>query len=99
MRFDEIDVAGCADRRAVRDAIFVGRGGVAQPRAGQIHGREAVVVELDVVLQWRIGVGQEFVDHDRAHRISADGFGASGRTVDGVAGRPGEDALLAVAGA
>ena len=78
LRLDEMDVARRPEDGAVGDAILVGCGGVAQPGAGQIYWREAVVVQLNVVLQRKIGVGKEFIDDHRAYGISADWFGAAG---------------------
>ena len=88
-RLREINEAGRTDGGAVRNAKFVGGRIVAQPAAGQVDRRSAVVVEFEVIDFRQVGVGQEFVDHHVAEGVEFDPVGSSGGTADGIAGPPG----------
>ncbi len=69
---------------------------VREDAVAQVHRTGAVIKQLDVVLQRRVRMREDFVDQDRAARIGSGRVRRSGRTAHPIAGGPGPRFALAV---
>ena len=67
---------------------------VGEPGAGKVHGRVAVIVQFQRIVQRRIGVCQPFVDDDGINGLTTDRIGAAGRAIDTIALRPRADVIF-----
>ena len=75
---------------------FVGARIVRDDAAGDAHCLSAVVEQLDVIELRIIGVGEEFVDQNRAIRIGGSRFGCFRSAAKDIAGVPGLRIVLAI---
>src|SRR5207247_11397495 len=80
-----------------REDELVGLRVVRENAAAEVYRRVPVVVELDKVDLRQIGVGQEFIDEDRAVGVCGKALRGARCATDGVAGLPGARVTLAIA--
>ena len=81
---------------AGRNHELVGGRIIREDAAGDVGRLRTVVVQLDVVVVRRIGVGEEFIDDHVAQRVGRDWVQATGRAADGIARGPSKRVVLAV---
>jgi hypothetical protein len=60
----EDDEPAGGDRRVGEDREMIRGGGIGKEAAGNVDWLIGVIVELDIIHEGQVGVGQEFVDYD-----------------------------------